>query len=399
MFAALLLFQASASSWPVASLKVQGLSRFAEKDVAAASGLKVNAPAGVADLDEACKRLTKTGLFQSCKYRSSAASQGAIDVELTVGEMAAAQRVRFTIPGVDEKQLWAWLQKNEPLVQDHVPANDDALEFYTAAVRRFLKAEGRHADVVSAVESDLRAREQTFIFRPKNLPPIVDVAFSGESAIPEQQLRNALLPVAKGTGFTEFDVRRLVDSNVRPLFENEGRLRVEFPSVRTDKVSDGVRVTVAVNQGPVFKLRTVKVAGELKAEGLFPIGEIANWSKVEAGAEQLKQGLRNQGYLNASYSIARELNDDTTADATLTFKRGPLFTFGKLLLEGLDGVVEQRVRSRWKLREGEPMNDGYVSEFLKSVKDDLPKRITGLSVDLAVRPQSTVADVRIKFGS
>ena len=311
--------------------------------------LKPGARAGVTELDMACKQLMKTGLFESCNYRYSPTAQSAIDVEVAVRELPAPQRVRFAISGVDEKQLWAWLHKNEPLVKDHMPANDDAVAFYSDAVRRFLKAEGRDKDMVSSVETDLRAQEQRFVFHPKDLPAIVDVAFSGASSISPPRLREAFMAGSKGTGFTEFDVRRVLDRNVRPLFENEGRLGVQFPAVRAEKVNGGVLVTVAVNEGPAFKLRTVKLAGEVKLSASFTIGEVANWNKVEAGAEELRQALKNQGYLNASYSIERQLNNDETADVTIKFERGPLFTFGRLVLEGLDGVVERQLRSKWML--------------------------------------------------
>jgi outer membrane protein assembly factor BamA len=401
MLFALLL---QAGSWPVASVQVQGVSRFSAQDVAGASGMKVNSRAGAADLDAACARLMKTGLFRSCNYRYSPGPQGAISVEFTVSEMPAEQTVKLTVPGTAEKRVWDWLQKNEPLVQDRMPPNDDAIAFYTAAVQRFAKAELGEADLTAAVESDLQRREQTFVFRSKNLAPVSDVLFTGESSIPMEKLRQALLPVAKGSGFNQFDIRRLLDINVKPLFERQGRLRIEFPSVTAEKIDGGVRVNIAVVEGLVFKLRTVTSAGEgvpgadkLKAAP-FPVGDVANWQKIETAAETLRQALRNEGYLAARFTLGRKLHDDGAADVDITFNRGSQFTFGQLTLQGLSAFQEKRIRAQWKLREGEPMNEGYVNDFLRSVNKDLPGSTTHISVDLPIRPQSTIADVRINFG-
>jgi outer membrane protein assembly factor BamA len=381
-----LLLLLQAALWPVASVKVEGVQRLSAAHVAAASGVKQGDTAGSATLGEACERVMKTGLFRFCNYKYSPTSANAIDVVLSVAELPAPQRVRFTIPGVDEKELWDWLKKNEPLVRDTMPSNDDAIAFYTAAVRRFLKS-----DVTANVESDLKTHTQTFIFRPKNLPLIQDVSFTGASSIPIERLRDALLPVAKGTPSTEFDVRRLLDLNVKPLFEEQGRLAVEFPSVRGDS-----NVVIEVREGPVHTLRTVKISGNLQPRG-FPIGETANWKKIDAAADGLKQDLRNRGHLEASHALRRELHDGQ-ADVTVELRPGPVFTFGKLVFEGLEPVLEKRLRSSWRLREGEPMNEGYVNEFLKSVKEDMPRRVTSLSVDMPARA-GNVVDVRIRFGN
>jgi outer membrane protein assembly factor BamA len=392
-----------ANSWPVASIRVQGLTRFAEQDVVSQTGLKVKSPAGISDLDAACGRLMKTGLFRSCNYRYSPQSPESIDVEFTVNELPAEQRVRITIPGVEEKRLWEWLQKNEPLAKDQMPPNDDAVAFYTAAVHRFLKAEGLDSGLISSVESDLQRRQQTFVFRPKNVSAVVDVAFTGESSVQAEKLRQTLLPHAKSSGFTEIDIRRHLQFHVKPLFEQLGYLRVEFPQIQAEAADGGVRVSITVNEGPTFQLGAVRASGEgapdeaaVQSAG-FPVGAIANWDKVETAAEVLRQGLRNQGYLGARFTIERNLSDDGIVDANVVFRRGSQFTFGQLFLDGLSDFLEKRLRAQWKLMEGQPMNEGYVNDFLRAVNKQLPGSATHISVDLPIRPQSTVADVRINF--
>ena len=76
--------------------------------------------------------------------------------------------------------------------------------------------------------------------------------------------------------FTEHDLKRLLDQNIRPLYEELGRLNVSFP----ENQSAGRRVTVLVDEGPVYKLGHVKVTGSGCPAATDGTGEIANWRKI-----------------------------------------------------------------------------------------------------------------------
>jgi outer membrane protein assembly factor BamA len=188
---ALLLFLWQ-STFPLTKIDVQGLSRFSPAPILKTVGLKIGAHAGKSELDAACEKLIGTGLFEGCAWKYAG---GAVTFDLK--ESPATESVHLSVPGADEKQLWSWLAENEPLVQPKMPATDQAIQFYTKAVKRYLKN-----DVASSVESNLQTHETTIVFRPSNLPSITSVKFEGSQAIDAATLENKITPAAKVTAFT-----------------------------------------------------------------------------------------------------------------------------------------------------------------------------------------------------
>ena len=263
--------------------------------------------------------------------------------------------MRLTVAGVSDEQLWTWLAQNEPLVQRKMPISDDAIRFYTDAIHRYLKR-----DIASSIDTNLNTHETTLVFRPSNLPSIQSVKFEGTQAIDAATLEKKLAPIAQGTPFTDYDVRQLLDLNIRPLYEEMGRLNVRF----TDIKAQGGAVTVHVDEGRIYKLGQVKVTGVDAQPQLNP-GEVANWSKVQNALDTLGKSLRNQGYLEEKYNVTRDLKDDGTLDINADYTRGKQFVFGKLKRSSLNPTQESMVRPLWRLTPGAPMNEGYVGRFHK----------------------------------
>jgi outer membrane protein assembly factor BamA len=369
------------STFQLAKLDVQGLSRFPPEAVMKTVGLKVGTQAGKAELDRACQKLIDTGLFEGCNWKYAG---GAVTLELK--EAPAGQTVHLSVPGVNEKQLWAWLADNEPLVQPKMPASDQAIQFYTKAVQRYLKQ-----DMPSSVDSNLDTHETMIAFRPSNLPSIASVKFEGAQAIDAATLEKKITPAAQGTAFTEHDFRLLLDQHIRPLYEDLGRLKISFLEIREQR---GV-VTVLVEEGPVYKLGHITVTG-VDSQPQLTAGDLANWRKVVEAFEAVGKGLRNQGYLEAKYKLTRELKEDGTVDVKADYTRGKQFVFGTLKLAGLSPTQESIVRPLWTLAPGAPMNEGYIDEFIKAAFGKLGPEFSG--VGSQVEPGAgNVADVAITF--
>ena len=381
LFASFLLWQ---STFNLTKIDVEGLQRFEREAVLSTIGLKVGATAGKTDFDAACRRLVETGLFQGCNWKYAPVSPTAVALTFSLEEAPADQTVRLTVPGVDDKQLWEWLRTNEPLVQPKMPGSDAATTFYTQAIQRFLKKE-----VVSSVDTNLKTRETTLVFRPANLPKIESIRFEGAQAIPPATLEKVLTPIARGTAFTEYDVQQLLNLNIRPMYENLGRLDVSFSSIK----ADGGAVTVQVNEGQVYKLGAVKVTGGPEVQ--MPVGQIAEWNRVIDAMEKANAELRNRGHLQANYDVDRSLKNGVV-DLAIEFKPGPQITFHALRLEGLNVPQETNIRQLWKLPAGAPMNEGYIAQFLKAAFEKLGPEYNGVAQQFEPAGPTAV-DVVITF--
>ena len=153
-----------------------------------------------------------------------------------------------------------------------------------------------------------------------------------------------------------------------------------FPEITGKKAetNDGVVVTIAINEGPVYKLGTVALAGVPSAEvaqldksGDWHKGDTANFTRIEANLEKIRQRQRAQGYLRVTTSVMREIHDDDqTVNLAINVDRGPQFTLGKLDIQGLDLIGEPAVRKMWTIEPGQPFQDGYPESFLNRVREE-----------------------------
>ena len=114
---------ASASPNQLIAVKVTGTERYTDKEILAASGLKMGQNAADGDFNEAVKRLGDSGLFTNVAYTYSASSAGT-KLEIQVGDVEASKLV----PAHFENFIWftdeelnSALQKSVPLFKGLLP--------------------------------------------------------------------------------------------------------------------------------------------------------------------------------------------------------------------------------------------------------------------------------------
>jgi hypothetical protein len=209
--------------WPVAKIGVEGNREYSADAVLAAAGLKPGESAGRAEFDGACNRLMATGLFSNCQYSWSPAGQ-AVAVTFRIAELEPRQTIRVDLPGASEEEFWTWAKANEPLLHRKLPDTANAMEFFTRAANRFLAGRGSE-QVTSRIETDLATRQTVIAFRSANAPKISGVRFTDNPSIPSDVLVKAMTRPAIGAEYTDFEYRRMLDLNVRPLYEEHGGWR------------------------------------------------------------------------------------------------------------------------------------------------------------------------------
>ena len=189
--------------------------------------------------------------------------------------------------------------------------------------------------------------------------------------------------------FTEYDFRELLNEVVRPIYFEQGRLKVQFPSVA---FQSGV-VTTAVEEGPVYRFGKVDMPG-------LKTADVADWRNVLKAANELEQAARNDGYLRAKVKVDQVFNESAhTVSLTSSLQKGERYAFGKLTLAGLPPELESKVRALWTLAPGAPMNEGYVDEFIKLAfaKGGMGPEYRGVAQQLDVPPGYTTVNVQITF--
>jgi outer membrane protein insertion porin family len=371
-----LLFAQNPDKYPLEKLQIQGNKQIPAERIVAASGLKTGALVQKADFDAARERLLESGAFESVGYSYKPGPSSGYDATFEVVEVATLYPYRFEALPTSTDALRAALRKQEPLLGDRIPATPQVLNRYNAAIRQFFEGT---VDAMGELSADSGALE--IVFRPPGeRARIAEVNLTGNKVMLTAPLVQKLSTVAVGIPYSEPLLRRVLDSAIRPMYEERGLVRMAFLDITTKKAenNDGVVVTVAVNEGPAYKLGTVALAGVPEAEASqlekstdWHKGETANFANVEASLDKIRQRQRAQGYLRADTRVVREIRDeDHTVNLTVNIERGPQFILSKLTIQGLDLISEPVIRKMWKIEPGQPFQDGYPEAFLTRVREE-----------------------------
>jgi outer membrane protein insertion porin family len=397
-----------AQAWPIASISVEGNHVYATDKIIAATGLRVGQNAGKAEFEAARDRLIATGVFDSVGYRFAPAAGGTqFAASFQVVEIGQSFLYRFE--GLnDSKAIEQYVKQREPMFDSRMPATEQVLTRVSKEVEEYLSKAGHPESVVGKLTPE-NSNQLTIVFHPSKLPSVAEVNFTGNKALATITLQGAIGGVAVGSIYTEPRFQQLLDTSVRPLYEQIGKIRVSFPKLTTQPAEkvNGLVVTVAVNEGETYNLGKVNITGsfagdqKLLREGKFKSGETADFTEIKTGVDRIEQALKGVGYMRVGTEIERKIDDKAkVVDIDLKLASGPQFSFGKLTIEGLDIESEPQIRKMWAMKTGQPYNAEYPYFFLRRIEEDgvfdnLGKTRTALHID---DPGRTV-DVTLFFST
>lgn len=371
---------AAPSEWPIQSIAVEGVKRYTKQQVVAASGLTVGKPAGKPAFDAARDRLMATGVFESAGYRfGPAPGEKSYAVTFEVIEVADVYPIEFDRLQAPAQQLLQLLGKSDPLFLDRIPATETVLKRYARLIEDYVASKGQKETIIGRLATG-DSGALVVLFRPAASPPsVAEVRFTGNQALTETALQNAIASIAVGSQFSESRFRQILDTTIRPLYEEQGRIRVSFSSIQAEpsKSVNGVRVTVAVAENDVYKLHGVQITGvgidvaRLQKAAAIKTGDVADFREIGKGLGRIRSRLGRDGYMSPKLDVERQIQDTAkTVDLVIRVEKGPQFMFGTLTVKGLDMHGEAAIRKMWALKPGGPFNVEYPEYFLQRVRDD-----------------------------
>jgi outer membrane protein insertion porin family len=404
--------EAAATKWPVERIDVVGLHNYTREQVIQVAGLKIGQLAGKPEFEAARDRLVASGAFETVgyKFEPGAGKQGYV-ATFQVAEVDPALPVRFEELGVPDQELDVLLHGKDPLYsRTKLPATKVVMDRYTAWIQEFVASKGM-TETIAVKVTPVTADEFAIVFRPaRNLPAVAQVTFQGNQVISQGLLREAVHGTAIGMPFTEAGFREMLNNSVRPVYEQRGRVRVAFPEVRAEAVSDvaGVHVFVKVDEGQSYELGKVSIAGPSPVEpatliktGDFKTGDVANFDRVNDGIEKIRKAVRHAGYLDVKVTSDRQINDEKkTVDVAVRIDSGEQYHMGKLSIVGLDLNGEAEINRIWSMKEGKVLNPDYPDYFLNRIKEEaLFENLGATKADMKVDAKAHTADVTITFAA
>ena len=239
----------------------------------------------------------------------------------------------------------------------------------------------------------------TFVISEGDRVRVVDIQFEGNEVFSDGALRGAMKYVKeaglisrfKGTDILhreklDYDLR-LVDNYMRskgylqarhgePRIESVGPRRTGFPILPLpflSSVDEGLRVTVPIFEGKVYRLGEFKVEGnsifsedQIRSVIGLNKGDIADGEKVSKGLfENLKKFYGQQGFIEYTAEPVPTFKDNPQnpnegiVDFTVTIEEGKQFTLRRLEFVGNTFTRDNVLRREVLINEGDIYNDSY----------------------------------------
>ena len=228
---------------------------------------------------------------------------------------------------------------------------------------------------------------------------VVEIQFEGNQVFSDGALRGAMKYVKEAGLITRFkgeDILHrekleadlhLVDNYMRskgylqarhgePKVEGIGPRRTGFPILPLpflSSVDEGLRVTVPIVEGKLYRLGEFKVEGnsifsedQIKAVIGLQKGDVANGEKISKGLfENLKKFYGNQGFIEYTAEPVPTFKDNPqnpnegVVDFAVTIDEGKQFTLRRLEFIGNTFTRDNVLRREVLINEGDIYNDGY----------------------------------------
>lgn len=393
----LLLFgaQLAAEQVTVKEVEVVGGTTINAETVEYYLGVAVGDPFDEQTIKKNFRRFWDSGLLEDLKVEVEKLPDGNVKLIVTVKERAKVSGYEFkgnkklSTSTLNEKLDAAGisLRRNVPLRQSELNRIRRTL------VEEYAKEGYLSVSVEPVLESvGPNTVKVTFLIDEGAKVRIEEIRFEGNQVFSDARLRRAMKKIKERTWLRPWGKKIIwsqenwgEDSeNLKKLYLNHGykdvvigEPRVELVAKNPDAPTQAKKrfvtvVTIPVQEGRQYRMASLKLEGatvftEDKLRKLYEVklGEVYNYSQVEAGNEAVRNLYQSLGYIYAYTSqslMAREGSDEV--DVVVHIYEGDRWRLGRLEFSGNTKTQDKVLRREFRLFEGDWMN---MTAFKRSV--------------------------------
>ena len=377
----------SADAFPLRAVQIVGNGKFSREQILGATRLEIGQQVTPLDFQRALKRLSDSGVFESLEFKYGAQGDG-YEVTFQVTELQEFYPVRFEGMEESAEALHQLLREKVPFYTGKAPPDGPMIKLIGSLLEHHRVQQGKEPRVIARMAPRGESEEEfDLVFHPPSaIKTIAFVTFENTGELSPLDLQRRFNQAAIGVPFSQPRLQELLRHNIRPLYEEKGRLAAVFCpcTAEPDPETEGILVRVHVEQGPVYQFGSLGFAenpsldvNELAGLVLLDAGETADMSLVQKGLADIEQRMQSSGYMRAFARYDRKVRDqDRKVDLVIEVRPGALYRFGKLTITGLDIEGDAAVKKRWIFAAGDPFNASYPKAFMKRIRgmfDNLSK--------------------------
>lgn len=402
----------------IAEIHQTGSTRYADAQVAAASGLQPGDAVTREQLQAAADRLAQLGIFSKVNYRFTTRGEKIV-LEFQLADAPVVPVTFDNFPWFSDEELSAAIRQALPFFDGNAPRDGALLDTIAAAVSKLLQAHGISASIEHTLMAQPTSDDMAVLFRLEGPSLTIGSLDYGDSLAQSSTELAERKTDLVNKPFSRFAIELFEFEHVRPLYLSTGNLRVSFaaPVVRftgdpNQPLPSSVSVQLPINPGPVFHLSGLTWDGNraldstaLSALATIHPGELADGMQLAALWQRVESEYAHNGYINAHVEAQPQFDDAAaTVSYRVTITEGQQYRMGGLVLTGLSPTAEGVLRAVWQLAPGKIFDGAYVdSMFVKLEKPSseifgaLPLHYEKLGHFLRVDETSHTVDVLIDF--
>jgi outer membrane protein insertion porin family len=384
----------------VEEVDIQGNRRNRDEDLLYYVQTKPGEPYSPEQAERDLQTLLALGFFDKTEARVERedAPRGGVRVVFVVKELPIIRDIQFDgLKSVAESDVLKAFRERRIGVSKESTFDPVKVQNARRVIKELLAARGRpNATVdVKTDEVSLTSTAITFDVKEGERVRVVEVQFEGNNIFSDGKLRSQMKYVKEAGLITRFKSQdildreklevdlRLVQFYMRskgylqartgePRVEGLGPRRTGFflPLPFLSSTDEGLRVTVPVTEGKLYRIGSIKVEGNsIFSEqlinaiiGLEP-GDIANGERIGKGLqEDLKKYYGAQGFIQYEYDVEPTFKDNPAkpnegiVDFVFTITEGKQFTLRRLEFLGNNFTRDNVLRREILVNEGDVYN-------------------------------------------
>jgi outer membrane protein insertion porin family len=405
------------------ALKVTGTARYTDKEILAASGLKIGQNAADGDFREAAQRLGDSGLFSDVVYSYSSSGAGVrLEMQLADAEQSKLVPAHFdNFAGFTDDELRTALGSRVPLFKQLLPIAGSLPDQISEALQAILTEKqfpGR-VNYLRESQDESGGPLSAIAYRVEEVSiRIRSIEFPGASPEQTALLRTAARRLT-GAEYGRARLAAVAKFDLLPVYLQRGYLKAAFgpsdarlvpqPSPATDAHGPAelqVDVILPVETGKMYSTSSVDWKGNsaVKIGELAPLlhlstGQPADAVRLLRDLENLGKLYRSRGYMTVQIKSDTQFDEEkNTVHYDLNIVEGDLYKMGELEILGLDTQATARMQGAWTLREGQPYNADYPEKFRDDTGQLLPRGVRWvISIHETLEAKDKTVDVEVRF--